>query len=217
MMTEKIYGFEDKDIAQGAKRLVLEDLTSPNQIRGHQSPRVNDAVSRSFCVVPKADIPARIADDEPSVGDCYFIELNRATGKFQFAELPDGTKREIQVYNDTAAPIPAPATPTVSDAVKTWEDQLGNLFFNVPTRKLIGVTNSAVSFGGSVEVTIYASTSPGQAPAPVTPLRIETAWFDWLVDDSPEDIEGNTDVAIEPAEHGGYRIYHAACSARTNR
>ena len=87
----------------------------------------------------------------------------------------------------------------------------------VPTPKLIGVTNSAVSFGDSVQVTIYASTSPGQAPAPVTPQRIETAWFDWLVDDSPEDIEGNTDVAIEPAEHGGYRLYHAACSARANR
>lgn len=83
--------------------------------------------------------------------------------------------------------------------------------------KLIGVTNNAVSFGGSAEVTIYSSGTPGQAPTPVTPQRIETAWFDWIAGDEPEDIEANTDVAIEIAEHGEYRIYHAACSPRSGR
>ena len=79
-----------------------------------------------------------------------------------------------------------------------WDPQAGRwVAAALPApAKLIGVTNSAVSFGDSVQVTIYASATPGQPPTPVTPQRIETAWFDWSEENSPSDIEKGTRVFI---------------------
>ena len=97
-------------------------------------------------------------------------------------------------------------------------------------KTLIGVTSDEVTFLNSVEVTIYASDTPGVEPTPVMindssggsggsgtgqiPQTV-TAWFDWIAEDNPEPIPANTDVAIEIAEHGEYRIIRAACGSRS--
>ena len=92
---------------------------------------------------------------------------------------------------------------------------------------LIGVTTAEVSFRNSVDVEIYASDTPGVEPSSVMvagsgggsePNQVPqtvTAWFDWIAEDNPEPIPANTDVAIEIAEHGEYRIIRAACGSRS--
>ena len=110
--------------------------------------------------------------------------------------------QKVERFNRNPTPARKKNWPTPTDAAP---------------RMLIGVTNEEIAFGSSGSITIYESSGPGQPPQPVQPTRIETAWYDWIQGDDSEPIPPNTDVAIAIAEHGQYRIYHAACSARPGR
>ena len=102
---------------------------------------------------------------------------------------------------------------TIIKSHKTTSSPKPPIKFKQP-QKLIGVTNSDVSFGESVEVTIYATSGSSNEPSPVmvsnpdfisggsssaTPQTVPwtvTAWFDWSEEDNPPDIEKDSRVFI---------------------
>ena len=143
------------------------------------------------------DFPAPVSETEPSSAMCTLLMF-------------DGTE-----FVDTATEEKVYSCASISMGTVFNVSQIGGIpFAEDAPRKIIGVSNEEIAFGSSGEITIYRSPAPGQ-PAVEIPGMTITAWFDWIAEDSPEVIQANVDVSVEIAEHGGYRIYHAACEPRT--